>query len=537
MKSYMFKHKGWLSLSFFTIILASAVEIFKAYVLQQVIDSTTDMNGNRLKSLVILVTVFILGTVLIMIVESLCTNRFIQKCMFSIKNKLYGRITEKNIQKFNENNTSDYISALTNDMNTIESDYFQNLISVLEYIVIFLFAFIAIFHIHYYFILFIGITAWIPLIINGLMSNSITKRKIEFSDQISSFTGKIKDIFMGFETIKTFNINPVMKENFKTANKELEEKRFQSKFINDTCERLSFGGSLIIWLGSLLLGYVLVLQGKLTVGYVLGASQLLNNISNPLYRLSFLINKMNSSKVLLKKRMEQTKERNFTEETVSKKDFQDKIEFRNAGLKIGGKEILKEIHLTFEKGKKYAIVGDSGSGKSSLIKLLMGYYEDYSGSILIDGIELSRIEEEEWYNVVTMVAQNVYLFNESIKSNITLFHDYKPEEIDEAIRASHSSQFINALPETIDTYVNESGKNFSGGECQRISIARALIRKTPVILLDEATSALDRTTAIDIEKSILGLEGVTVIAVTHKIHEETRNLYDNVITVSAGTSH
>lgn len=220
-----------------------------------------------------------------------------------------------------------------------------------------------------------------------------------------------------------------------------------------------------------------------------------------------------SSKVLLKKRMEQTKERNFTEETASKKDFQDKIEFRNAGLKIGG------------------------SGKSSLIKLLMGYYEDYSGSILIDGIELSMIEEEEWYNVVTMVAQNVYLFNESIKSNITLFHAYKPEEIDEAIRASHSSQFINALPETIDTYVNESGKNFSGGECQRISIARALIRKTPVILLDEATSALDRTTAIDIEKSILGLEGVTVIAVTHKIHEETRDLYDNVITVSAGTTH
>lgn len=533
MKKYFFKNKVWLILSFITIILSSSIEILKAFLLQYIIDSIPSMNNKKLVVLIILVTSFIALTVIIFISESFCCNQFIQHNLRYIKNVLFYNIMNKSIDEFRVHNTSEYISALTNDMNIIETDYYQNVFQFIEYIICFLFSFIAILKINYYFILFIAITSWLPIIINKLFSKMIIKLKLELSNKMTLFVADTKDIFSGFETIKTYNIKKIIIDKYKNSNNSLEQMRFKFKFKSETCERLSFGGSLIIWLGSLLLGCFLIIQKILTIGYVLGVSQLLNNIANPLYRVPVLLNKIKSSDKLFESRLEQSKTL-FNNDTVHIGEIPKDIIFNDVNLKVNNIHILKKINLHFETGKKYAIIGESGSGKSSILKLLMRYYDEYEGNILVDQKELKNICIEDWYNIISIVQQNFYIFNDTVKNNITLYQNYNQSDIDNAIHISQVDKFINNMPEQYNTIIDENFKNISGGESQRISIARAFIRNSPIILMDEATSALNETMSYEIEKAVLNQDNITAIVVTHKINIDLMKKFDSIILIQNG---
>ncbi len=534
MRKYIFKFKSLLILSLITIALAACVEVFKAYVIQKIIDSTSSINSKLFLQLTFYVIFFLIFALTIMILQSYICNKFIKKCIIYIKDDMFKGVMNKNILDYNKYSSSDYVSSLTNDINTIEKDYFQNLLLVLEYIITFIFSLIAIFSIHYYFLIFIAITAWLPLIVNKIMSNIVTKRKMEYSDESSYFLNKITDILNGFETIKLYNANEVMEKIFYKSNFKQEEKRFNTKITDSICEFLSFICSLLIWLGSLLLGCYLVLEGKLTIGYVLGASQLLNSIVNPLYRLSFLTNKMKASNKLFEKRLLQSQASELEVYSDQKTTFQNSIIFSNVTIKIGEKQILKNINIKFEIGKKYLIIGESGSGKSTLFKVLMRYYDDYEGSIKVDNIELNKINARLWYQIISLVQQKVYSFNDTIENNITLYQNFKNLEIDKAINESQISEFLNSLPEKIDTQVIDNGKNISGGEAQRISLARAFIKKSQILLLDEATSALDAITAYEVEKTVLDLKNVTVLAISHKINNDLVQKYDKIMVIKNG---
>jgi len=533
-RKYIFKFKSLLILSLITIALAACVEVFKAYVIQKIIDSTSSINSKLFLQLTFYVIFFLIFALTIMILQSYICNKFIKKCIIYIKDDMFKGVMNKNILDYNKYSSSDYVSSLTNDINTIEKDYFQNLLLVLEYIITFIFSLIAIFSIHYYFLIFIAITAWLPLIVNKIMSNIVTKRKMEYSDESSYFLNKITDILNGFETIKLYNANEVMEKIFYKSNFKQEEKRFNTKITDSICEFLSFICSLLIWLGSLLLGCYLVLEGKLTIGYVLGASQLLNSIVNPLYRLSFLTNKMKASNKLFEKRLLQSQASELEVYSDQKTTFQNSIIFSNVTIKIGEKQILKNINIKFEIGKKYLIIGESGSGKSTLFKVLMRYYDDYEGSIKVDNIELNKINARLWYQIISLVQQKVYSFNDTIENNITLYQNFKNLEIDKAINESQISEFLNSLPEKIDTQVIDNGKNISGGEAQRISLARAFIKKSQILLLDEATSALDAITAYEVEKTVLDLKNVTVLAISHKINNDLVQKYDKIMVIKNG---
>lgn len=534
MKKYVFKNKLWLILSLISITLASVIEILKAFLLQYIIDSTSSLNNEKLIELIIMVITFITIVILVSIIQSFCCNKFILKNLLYIKDDLYNNITNKSIEKFRECNTSEYISSLTNDINIIESDYYQNLFQLIEYLLCFLFSFIAILKINYYFIIFIVITSWFPIIINKLFSKTLIKSKLELSNKMSLFVASIKDIFSGFETIKTYNINTIMKEKYDISNNALEDIRFKFKFRSELCERLSFGGSLIIWLGSLILGCFLILNNILTVGYVLGVSQLLNNIANPLYRVPVLLNKMKSSDKLFEAKLEQSKSIKIEGIKINTTEIPQNIIFKDVNLKINNTNILKNINFTFERGKKYAIIGESGSGKSSILKLLMRYYDEYDGNILIDEKELKNIDMENWYDLISLIQQNSYIFNDSISNNITLYKDYNQMEINNAVSISQVDRFINNAPEQYNTIIDENFKNISGGESQRISMARAFIRKTPLLLMDEVTSALNETMSYEIENEILNQVGNTIIVVTHKINPDLMKKYDCVILIKNG---
>ena len=209
------------------------------------------------------------------------------------------------------------------------------------------------------------------------------------------------------------------------------------------------------------------------------------------------------------------------------------LRFENVRFSYDGEtEILRGVSARFEAGKAYAIVGASGSGKSTLLNLLTSPGTAYDGSILLDGTELRTIAPESLYETVSLIQQNVFVFNASIRDNITMFRSFPSEELAQAVRRA---QLESLLADRGEGYLcGENGSGLSGGEKQRISIARSLLKHASVLLADEATAALDAQTAHQVTDDILSLTGVTRIVVTHTLEQAALRQYDGILVLKDG---
>ena len=201
--------------------------------------------------------------------------------------------------------------------------------------------------------------------------------------------------------------------------------------------------------------------------------------------------------------------------------------FRDGDTQV---QALKNISFEVNKGELVAIIGKSGSGKSTLLKLLAGYYPEFEGEICTD--EIAALPDR-----LAMIHQKTFLFNDSVRNNLTLWKSYTENEISEVIKKAGLKEVMEHLPQGLDTIIEENGSNFSGGECQRLAIARALLSGKDILLMDEATSALDEQTANDVENSILSLENITCISVTHRLSRENMKKYSAVLKMDNGELH
>ncbi len=198
----------------------------------------------------------------------------------------------------------------------------------------------------------------------------------------------------------------------------------------------------------------------------------------------------------------------------------------------GQKQVLHSLSARFEAGKAYALVGGSGSGKSTLLNLLMGAGAAYEGKILMDGREVRDLSPESLYGLMSVIQQNVFVFNASVRDNVTMFRSFPQEELEQAMGHAHLTEL---LQERGENYLcGENGKNLSGGEKQRISIARSLLKRSSVLLADEATAALDAQTAHQVTSDLLDLTGVTRIIVTHGLEESLLRRYDGILVLKDG---
>ena len=274
---------------------------------------------------------------------------------------------------------------------------------------------------------------------------------------------------------------------------------------------------------------------SITVGTAIIIIQLSTHIVGPVKLSISLINQIRSVSLIAYKIetiLEDTKD-SFEDTNLS--NFVNSIEIKNLDFSYNEeRKALDNINLSIDKNKKYAIVGESGSGKSTLIKLLMRYYNDYEGSILIDNNDLKNIYSSDLYKNMSMIQQNVFMFDDSIKENIKLYSNHTDDDIINACERSGLTKLIDKLPEGINSLVGENGNKLSGGEKQRIAIARALINNTQILILDESTSALDNETAYNLEHSLLNLDDLTLITVTHKLIKSILINYDEIIVMKNG---
>ena len=461
-------------------------------------------------------------------------NKLVRKIMSGYKNKVFQSILDRDYREFSKETSGKFISILTENMKKIEQDYLQQYFNISKNLSLMIFSLIAMFIGNWFLTLLVIIVSSIAMLISGFIGKKSAFMQNRAMIVEQTYLAKIKDIIAGFLVIKSFNVKEAIYQDYSYVSENLEEIYFiKGKFdvLSNIISQLS---GMIVFLVAFGGGMYLVFNGYTSIGSVTAIVQLVNFVVMPVNEVGVGITKFREGQVTL----EAFEVQDVPEFQMGKtKEYFDKvITFSNVDFSYPNTEgrIFNHLSLKIQKGEKIAIVGRSGSGKSTLLNLLLRFYEVTSGHILIDNQDLQDISIESLYNLMTVVQQEVYIFDDTLKANITLNQSFNEYDIKQAVQQSGLESYVLENELGLQVLCGENGSNLSGGQKQRLSIARALIRKTPILLLDEATSSLDNQVTTEIENSILKIQDLTALVVTHKLNELILKKYDRILFMKDG---
>lgn len=519
----------------FGALVSGSLNLILSWIMQQLIDAASGVpDALPIGTLAKISGAFVLLGVTAYLLNYVSQPRYIERAMRQYKDFAFQKLTEKNISSFRDENTATYLSALTNDAVSIEENYLAQQLSLITKTVTFIGALaMMLWYSPLMTAIAIGVTIF-PLAASLLTGNKLQAVEKRVSDRNRDYTATLHDCLSGFAVVKSFKAEKEIFKLFAESNHALEGEKFSRRRIKTIVGMIGAVAGIFAQLGVFLIGAYLALSGYgLTSGVVILFVNLMNFMIEPIAELPGLLAARKAALGLIDK-LASALEKNPAAcggEELSTLEHEIRLERVSFGYD-GEKEVLHEISAVFEAGKAYAIVGGSGSGKSTMLHLLMAGSTDYTGNILLDGTELRRIAPESLYEMISVVQQNVFVFNASIKDNVSMFHSFPQQEIDEAIRRAHLTDLIT---ERGNNYLcGEGGSGFSGGEKQRISIARSLLKKSSVLLADEITAALDAQTAHQVTSDILDLHGMTRIIVTHTLEESLLRRYDGIFVLKDG---
>ncbi|MCR5128832.1 MAG: ABC transporter ATP-binding protein/permease [Lachnospiraceae bacterium] len=509
--------------------------IIVSWLLKQLIDTASGAEGAlSFKTILLLTGADLLLFILFFLLDLYTRPEFIRRAVIAYKNMAYEKLTQKGITSFRDESTAAYVSALSNDVTSIEANYLSQLFSLVSKLVMFFGSVIMMVLYSPILTLISVLVTILPLAASLLTGDRLVKAEKTVSDQNSSFMAMLSDTLAGYSVIKSFKAEKEIYGIFAKENRRLEDARFSREKLKTTVGMIGALAGMLAQMGVFISGAYLILTGHdITIGTVLMFVNLMNFMIQPVAALPGILAGRKAGRELIRKLAESLECNTGSLGDVDISGLKCGISLKNVSFAYEeGKEILHDINAEFDAGKSYAIVGGSGSGKSTLLNLLMNPGADYRGQICMDGRELRTIDPDAIFGIISLIQQNVFVFNASIRDNVTMFRDFSQEELDRAVRQAHLDDLINERGG--DTLCGENGCALSGGEKQRISIARSLLKNSSVLLADEATSALDPQTAWQVSEDILDQSGMTRIVVTHSLEEELLKRYDGIMVLKDG---
>ncbi len=525
MKYYIKKYLPSNCVVWFMGVITSVLKIALAYVSMYALNAVVQKNLQLfLKYIVILLIGYIVMFSINYIFE-IIRAKTVQKILAGIRTDVANTMTKCSYSSFHKQNSANYLSWFENDVNMIEVNGLVALFVLILHVVTIVIAIIALYLIHPILAGFSVVMSLVLIFLPKCFTKMIEKATIRVSEEVGSFTGTIQDSLLGFDTLFAFNKRNLLRESVNMASK----KRAKA-FVNVTQKYAISGIAIAIFtmlFNVIMMGFTgaLVIKGFITVGAVLASGKIATSMAGGLSQISGLIIKIKSVKPLFEKIQSLPQEKDKELQVPS---FNKNLELKNLSFNYDDseKKILNNLNMKFEIGKKYGIKGESGSGKTTMFKLLTGMLDNSDGGIFYDGKNITELNKNQLRENVSYIDQNVYIFNKTIRENLCLGDEFSEQEISTAIKNACLEPVIAECENGLNTMVAEHGSNFSGGQRQRIALARALLHNRKILLIDEGTSALDKKNAQEIENTLLNNPDLTVIMVSHHFSEETLQKFD-----------
>ncbi|MCL6217319.1 ABC transporter ATP-binding protein [Zunongwangia pacifica] len=455
-----------------------------------------------------------------------------------IRDKIYEKITELPVSYFSEKRKGDIISRITSDVQEIQSSFLSMLEMFVKEPLTLLFTLVGMVALSWKLTIFVLI--FLP--ISGLIISSIGKKlkaKSTIAQQENAyFLSVVEETLSSLKIIKGFNAEGKFRNKFQASTSRL------NTTLNTLLHRQNLASPMSEFLGVLVITIVLWFGGNMVLidqtmdaATFIGFLVLTYNILTPAKAISkatYSVQKGNASAERILEIIETETTLKDAPNAINKESFDTKIEVKNIDFKYEKELVLKNFSMDVPKGRTIALVGQSGSGKSTIANLITRFYDVSKGDIKIDGIDIREISKQSLRNLMGLVTQDSILFNDTIRNNVALGKDNATEEeIIEALKIANAWEFISQMPLGLDTNIGDSGNKLSGGQKQRLSIARAVLKNPPIMILDEATSALDTESEKLVQKALENMmRNRTSIVIAHRL--STIQNADNIIVMQRG---
>lgn len=476
---------------------------------------------NRVMEIIVmLLGIYLLKTVSQSITIVTLTNS-IQKMMHDLRNALQEKIRKLPVSYFDQHQYGDVLSRITNDVDTLSNALQQTLTEMMRGLLMLMLAIFMMFRIHFLMTCIVLLIIPAALLITRFIVKRSQKKFQAQQDALGNLNGAITEMYGGYREILLFNKQKDAIEKFKNINQTLYHNAFQAQFMSSI---ISPCVSLVTYMVIGTIGFVgslSVLNGTLLVGELQAFVRYIWQVNDPVSQVSNLSSQIQAAFAALHRISDilNESEEKPVENPQVLTNAKGHVEFKHLCFGYHEKEVLHDIDVNIQSGQMVAIVGPTGSGKTTLISLLLRFYDVTSGSICIDGVDIRHIPREQLRSMFGMVLQDTWLFHGSIYENIHYGRlDARKDEVIEAARQANVDHFIRTLPDGYDMIVNEEANNISQGEKQLLTIARAMLKDPQIMILDEATSSVDTRLEKRLQDAMQRvMKGRTSFVIAHRL--------------------
>ena len=513
-------------------LLSSLFEIALSFVMLQSVNLAMDGNLSDALNDGLWFGLYILCY---FVVDLICRRlrwSVIQGCQAHLRDELIQKIFSRTIPEFHSFNTSHWLSILTNDLDLLEETYFRVFIDLLIDVFSGVVSLIILLFISPWLVLFILCMIAVQMFVPNTMSGIISSKRKEQSESAEHFIATANEHLEGFDLLRSFHLTEASRVAMSSANQAWEKQKFGARYFSSLARLLSFTVGQIIYIGIYFIGAILTLNGLMTVGMMVAASQLVVYIANPIQNISDSITDMRSAKEIITKIQTLLNEAPTTESgTEDTPEHFTNLTVNHVSYGYDeDKLVLSDISFNLEHGRKYLLEGSSGSGKTTLIKLLTDALSPDNGDICLDGVPIKQFKSEQYARFIIPCSQQTFIFNATIRDNVTLFcHDFTDEEIIDAITKSGFSEILTRYPDGIDHVIDQAGSSLSGGERQRLALARIFLFKPQIVIYDESFAHLDSDSVQSLIDLILKDEERTVVMTSHQVTPEIRERFHSLV--------
>lgn len=471
-----------------------------------------------------------MGKRIIIVLMAGIKNYIICNVRADLKEDIFRRILLHFSMDVNNTSTGMWTSMFTNDITLIENRYIESFLSIISSalsIVVLSGSFLTLNITLAAFILGFGV---LSLSVPIFFSRLLNRMSYAWSRQLGVFTQCIREFFAAFPTIKNYAIESQIDRKFVDIDQKTEANKFDADF---TLSVANNSTAILAWFMQFIAvaaGVVMMAQGRILLGTVIAAQSFSSDIAVPLIGLVNNINAMRSTRAIVQK-LEEYADNTPRENDPAEPPFVPSptsgLVFSGVSLSLEGREIISDFTFTFEKGKKYLIVGKNGSGKSSLFRMLVRYHCSSHGLIAVDGQPVAQMDNKALSSRISYMNEDVMLFTDKVEENILLYREQERYRLSSAMQATQ-------LHLDLERIISDNIQAVSSGERRRIEISRTLLSGADIMIFDEVISTLDTETAYEIEKMVLGFDGYTIIQISHNFSRTLIEQYDDILIMDSG---